>query len=189
MPLPMSAEAAVPVEQPAFARSLRLPGLMLLGLLLLGMAQAGQAQSGFLNKPATLLPAEEAFRLGARGLDPATLEIRYAIAPGYYMYRDKMRFRLEPESVRASAPVLPAGKVKDDPFFGKVETYRDEVVVRLPLASPASGPLVLVAESQGCADAGVCYPVNEQRLRVELPRAGMAPGPLIEATPARKRIF
>ena len=161
--------------------------LVLAGLVL---AQVVQAQSGFLDKPPPLLPADQAFRLGARGLDPATLEVRYAIAPGYYMYRDKMRFRLEPETARTGDPVLPAGKVKDDPFFGKVETYREEVVVRVPLVAPAPGQaVVLVAESQGCADAGVCYPVNQQRLRLELPRVAGAPGPLIEAVPAKQRFF
>ena len=162
---------------------------LLLGIAGLALGPAAWGQSGFLAKPAQLLPADEAFRLGARGLDPATVEVRYTIAPGYYMYRDKMEFRLEPETTGRSRPALPPGKVKDDPFFGKVETYRDEVVVRIPLAAAAPGQsIMLVAESQGCADAGVCYPVNQQRVRIELPRTA-APGPLIEATPAKRRLF
>ena len=43
-----------------------------------------------------LLPAEQAFRLSARVLDPSTLEVRYNIADGYYLYRDKLRMSVEP---------------------------------------------------------------------------------------------
>ena len=36
-----------------------------------------------------LLEVDKAFRLSARAVDAATLEVRYDIAKGYYMYRDK----------------------------------------------------------------------------------------------------
>jgi thiol:disulfide interchange protein len=134
-----------------------------------------------------LLPAERAFRLAARSLDPATLEARFIIAPGYYMYRDKMRFKVEPGSASVPAAELPPGKPKDDPFFGRVDIYRDEVVVRLPVTGSKPGEaLTLIAESQGCADAGVCYPPNVQKLAIALPRTAGAPGKLIEAHPMQK---
>ena len=137
-----------------------------------------------------LLPPEEAFRFAARALDTRTLEASFAIADGYYMYRDKMRFSLEPASPAIDAASLPPGKVKDDEFFGRVETYRDRVVVRLPLAEAVPGRSVtLVAESQGCADAGVCYPPNRQKIVLGVPTADGRPGPLIEANPAKKRWF
>jgi len=136
-----------------------------------------------------LLPPERAFRFSVRGLDPATIEARFAIVDGYYLYRDKLKFALEPGAF-AAPPVLPPGKVKDDPFFGSVETYRGEVVVRLALATAAPGSTVTVtAESQGCADLGVCYPPQRQNLSVALPRPGAGPGAPVEATPARKSWF
>ena len=85
---------------------------------------------------------------------------------------------------------LPAGKVKEDQFFGKVETYRDRVVVRLPLENAAAGQAVTVrADSQGCADLGVCYPPNTQSVTVTLPQPGAPSGPLIDANPPKKRWF
>ena len=117
-----------------------------------------------------LLPAEEAFRFAARALDTRTLEATFTIADGYYLYRDKLRFSLEPPAPSLAAASLPQGKLKDDEFFGRVETYRDRVVVRLPMAQAAAGGSVsLVAESQGCADAGVCYPPSRQKLVVPVP--------------------
>ncbi len=69
-----------------------------------------------------LLPPEQAFRLSARALDPATIEARFDVADGYYLYRDKLRFTIEP--VGALPANLPPGKRKHDEFFGDVETYR-----------------------------------------------------------------
>ena len=137
-----------------------------------------------------LRPPEEAFRFSARALDTRTLEANYGIAKGYYLYRDKFSFSVEPAPHALAAPALPPGKLKDDEFFGRVETYRDRIVVRLPLAEAAPGrTLTLVANSQGCADAGVCYPPHTQRIELTLPAANGRPGPLIEATPPKKRWF
>lgn len=66
---------------------------------------------------------------------------------------------------------MPKGKEKMDENFGQVEVYFQEAVIRLPVERNSSGPLPLVLSvtSQGCADAGVCYPPQTQSLRVELP--------------------
>lgn len=137
-----------------------------------------------------LLPAEQAFRLSARALDARTLEVRYNVADGYYLYRDKLRFAVEPSVVGVGAPALPPGKPHEDEFFGKVSTYRGLVVIRVPIASARPGQEVtLVADSQGCADAGVCYPPQLQRLTLSLPVPGAGPGPAIEATPPKKAYF
>lgn len=124
-----------------------------------------------------LLEVDKAFRLSARALDAGTLEVRYDIANGYYMYRDKFRFAMEPAGVQAGAPQMPAGKVKKDEFFGDVETYRKQVVIRLPFEAAAGRDSVtLKATSQGCADIGVCYPPNTQTLQVQLAAMSVAPG-------------
>lgn len=144
-----------------------------------GLLAAGVAGAQIPGLQKTLLPADEAFRLSARVLDARTLEARFDIADGYYLYRDKMHFRTEP--VQAQAAQLPAGGRKHDAFFGDVDTYRGEVVVRIPLAQPAAGAkLTLHADSQGCADVGVCYPPNPQQLTVTVPTSGY-PGPFVEA--------
>jgi thiol:disulfide interchange protein len=133
---------------------------------------------------AKLLPPEQAFRFSARALDATTLEARFDVADGYYLYRDKLRFTVEP--IAAGPVELPAGKRKHDEFFGDVETYRGQVVVRLPLAEASGGRTLTVhADSQGCADAGVCYPPNPQQLKLVVPAAGPVPGAYVEAAPAR----
>lgn len=136
-----------------------------------------------------LLPPEQAFRLSARALDARTIEARFDVADGYYLYRDKMAFTVEPADIGAGPPVLPEGKRKHDEFFGDVETYRGRVVVRVPLAAAVPGSsLTLKAGSQGCADAGVCYPPTVQEVRLAIPAAGAGPGPIVEP-PRRKGLF
>jgi thiol:disulfide interchange protein DsbD len=59
---------------------------------------------------------------------------------------------------------LPAGKIKQDEFFGEIETYRNQLVVEIPVSreAGAAGGFELKASSQGCADIGVCYPPQTQ---------------------------
>jgi thiol:disulfide interchange protein DsbD len=137
-----------------------------------------------------LLPPEQAFRFSARALDDKTLEARFSVTDGYYLYRDKLAFAIDPPMTALAPPTLPAGKMKEDQFFGTVETYRGEIVVRLTMVAPPSSRTVgLVADSQGCADIGVCYPVNRQKVILPIPAAGKGPGPLVEAFPRKKGWF
>jgi thiol:disulfide interchange protein DsbD len=103
--------------------------------------------------------------------------------------RDKLGFSVEPGTL-VTAPTLPPGKIKDDEFFGRVATYRWRLAVKLSLDKPAPGQKITVrAQSQGCADAGVCYPPQVQNITVALPDPGARPGPPVDATPARKSWF
>jgi thiol:disulfide interchange protein DsbD len=134
-------------------------------LLAVAIAGAGLAQE--------LLAPEKAFRLSAKAVDPATVEVRFDIARGYYMYRDKFAFAAEPESVKLGPAVFPKGEIKQDEFFGTVETYRRQVVIRVPVEEGAER-LKLTVTSQGCADIGVCYPPHVQN--VEIVPAAFSPG-------------
>lgn len=119
--------------------------------------------------PGELLDPKDAFRLTAKALDKHTAEVEFRIAPGYYLYRDRFRFETASGKVIADA-VLPSGKIKEDQFFGRTETYRDHVSIKVPLtdADLAKQRVKLKVVSQGCADAGVCYIPQEQWVEVKL---------------------
>ena len=122
-----------------------------------------------------LLEPEKAFGISTRPLDERNVEVRFQITDGYYMYRD--RFKFETESGRLLADVeLPKGKVKEDLFFGKTETYRREVRIRVPVTAEDSdrGSVKLKVTSQGCADIGVCYVPLEQFVEARLPGGSSA---------------
>jgi len=126
---------------------------------------------------AELLHPAEAFKPSVRALDGQTIEVRFEIAKGYYLYRDKFRFSVDPESVKLGTPALPRGKEKMDDTFGRVEVFYREALVRLPVERNSSGvlPLTLQVTSQGCADAGVCYPPQKQQVSVQLPDPASVP--------------
>jgi thiol:disulfide interchange protein DsbD len=135
-------------------------------LLLLLFALTGLARA---EEP---LPPEQAFRFSARAIDARTIEARWQITDQYYMYRDKFKFVLEGGTLGAAK--LPPGKIKEDEIFGKVETYRKEVKILLPVE--ATGPVTLKAISQGCWDGGICYPPINQEAKLELAAAASTIG-------------
>ncbi|MDH3218166.1 MAG: protein-disulfide reductase DsbD [Gammaproteobacteria bacterium] len=141
----------------------KISGLLLLALLAHSAVLTAQDDE--------LLPPEEAFALTAR-VEGDALVAEYRIAPGYYMYRERFEFRIESSDApaRFGVAVIPDGEIKIDEFFGKMETYRDKVTIKLPIIyeNAAASRLEVKAVSQGCADIGVCYPPLKQSLAVDI---------------------
>src|SRR6185295_13865024 len=92
--------------------------LRLLVALLVLAAGPALAQLKLFGAEPELLDPEKAFRMSTRTIDASTLEVRFAIADGYYMYRDKFRFALAaPEDAsraKLGEPDFPQGTVKED---------------------------------------------------------------------------
>jgi len=113
------------------------------------------------------LPPEQAFRFSATQVDGQTVEVKFAIADGYYMYRERFAVAADPAAVALALLDMPAGKVKFDETFNKdVETYRHEIAFHVK-ARNATAPFTLIVTSQGCADQGLCYPPMKSRFHVE----------------------
>ncbi|MEP7058691.1 MAG: protein-disulfide reductase DsbD [Caldimonas sp.] len=132
---------------------------LLAGLIALAAMHGAHAAQEFLEP-------EQAFKVSARALDDKTVELSFAIAPGYYLYREQFKFAASGATLGTA--VLPQGKVKFDETFRKnVETYRDLLRVSIPVER-AGGDFRLFATSQGCADAGLCYPPMQTGFKVSL---------------------
>ncbi|MDR2787607.1 MAG: protein-disulfide reductase DsbD [Candidatus Accumulibacter sp.] len=137
--------------------------VLLLCFLSVASALAGGAEP---------LRAQEAFGASARALDGRTIEVSFEIAEGYYLYRDKFQFSVEPGGPRLGRAIFPKGRDVRDETFGDVEVYDREVSIRLPVEREDSGVLALTLQvtSQGCAaEIGVCYPPQKQGIALELP--------------------
>ncbi|OOG23205.1 thiol:disulfide interchange protein [Thioalkalivibrio denitrificans] len=119
-----------------------------------------------------LLEPEKAFALEA-SVEDDTLVAEWRIADGYYMYKEQFAFESETEGVTLGEPRIPDGTIKEDEFFGRVETYRDHIRIEVPIqrANGATDRFDLKARSQGCADIGVCYPPLYQTVSLDLPAA------------------
>ncbi|HET6629300.1 MAG TPA: protein-disulfide reductase DsbD [Woeseiaceae bacterium] len=119
------------------------------------------------------LPVDEAFRPRAAALDGNTVEVSIAVAPGYYLYKDKISAATRSGQVQLGKLDLPPGDMKADPYFGDTEVYHEEVFAELPVAraTPEALDLELALSYQGCAEDGICYPPQTRHLTVSLPAA------------------
>ena len=134
-----------------------LPALLLLANLWVGLSQA---------RANDFLPPEEAFQFTLSVQDPACVEdclidVRAKVAPEYYLYRE--RFALEnPMNLPVFEFVeLPRGDRKFDEFLNQeIEALRGEMAfqIRYGLGNNPVDVAKAVMISQGCADAGLCYP-------------------------------
>jgi len=114
------------------------------------------------------LPPEQAFAASVKQ-QGQKLVLEYKIAPGYYLYQHRFEFRLEPKGQLGQAQ-LPPAQDKNDKYMGKVQIYQGTTRIELPLQTPIDARnTVLVARSQGCAEAGLCYPPFTQRLPLVAP--------------------
>lgn len=154
-----------------------------------GLPLAGtQAATPLLGIPrATALPAEQAFSYEAIGLSADTLLVRFTPQPGYYLYRDKFAFSVIGDNgfqVREAS--LPKGAIKDDPEFGRVEVYFDQVEIPVRVNRPAGGEqtITLQADYQGCRDGDICYPPQTSSVDLLIQASAEPIAPVETPTPS-----
>ena len=117
---------------------------------------------------ADFLPPDQAFRFTADRVDAHTVAVHFDVEDGYYMYRERFAFSASSDNVQLLAPAYPAAERKFDETFGKdVDIYRKDVTIELPFDEGSTpGPWVLRVTSQGCADAGICYPPQQHEVQM-----------------------
>ena len=101
-----------------------------------------------------------AFKFSARALDPTTLEVRYRIADGYYMYRDKFKFARRAgrrEARRGAVSARATSTTTSSSARSRPIARRCASACRSRADGHAETRLKLTVTSQGCADVGVCY--------------------------------
>jgi thiol:disulfide interchange protein DsbD len=131
---------------------------------------------GAVTGEADFLPVEEAYRLEVEIPDEHSVRLYWQIAPAYYLYQHRFKFQLE--DGRGAIELeshLPQGLPKQDEYFGEVEVYYHSADVILSLARDAGGVATLMAESQGCADAGLCYPPYKQYFTLDFGTGAVTP--------------
>jgi thiol:disulfide interchange protein DsbD len=132
--------------------------------LLLGLAAApAQAKPwwmrGIDSNETDFLPPDVAFRVAAR-VEGNLIKVRWVIADGYYLYRQKIEVKAESPDLVVSAAELPPGIVKTDPYLGTQQVYLQQVEASVPYSRIDAGahPMQIKVTYQGCAEAGLCYP-------------------------------
>ena len=120
---------------------------------------------GSINNSADFLPVREAFQLSLVESTPQSIKLRFVATEGYYLYRHRFQFRADPAEVVLGAAKLPDGQKKHDEYFGDVEVYHGILDVELPRTDQRA--FTLAVTYQGCADKGLCYPPETERLSID----------------------
>ncbi|NWL23603.1 protein-disulfide reductase DsbD [Pseudomonas umsongensis] len=120
---------------------------------------------GSINNSADFLPVREAFQLSLVESTPQSIKLRFVATEGYYLYRHRFQFRADPADVTLGSAQLPKGEQKHDEYFGDVEVYHGVLDVELPRTDQRA--FTLVVTYQGCADKGLCYPPETERLGID----------------------
>lgn len=133
------------------------------------------------------LPPGVAFRVSGSS-EGNQLRFQWAIEPGYYLY--KHRFSVTPIDPRVSLgePAFSrAPEPKDDPEFGQVEVFHDDITVTVPVLGTPDGFAEVRVQYQGCAEKGLCYLPQSHTEMFEVTAASASPvtsGPSLVPTPA-----
>ncbi len=138
--------------------------LICLGLLCAGAPAFAQGTDG-------LLPVTEAYQLSADASTPGVLKLHWKIAPDYYLYRGRMKFKAG-DGVTLGTAQLPDGEKHHDEYLGDVETYHHGVDASIPYTlDEGTTRLRLAVQYQGCheVDPKICYPPHTEQLDLPLP--------------------
>lgn len=174
--------------------------LLIIALLALhSIASASQSQQSTFTTPSTspemtnslastprFLPVQQVFKVEAF-IDGETLQFNWVIADGYYLYRDRFKAFSLTDGVKLGAVAFEPGVRKWDEFFeADLEVYYQQTKIKIPIQSSSTN-FVLRLESQGCADAGLCYPPHSYWFEVDLTAGTVdittAPSPTSEQIP------
>ncbi|WP_223435120.1 MULTISPECIES: protein-disulfide reductase DsbD [unclassified Pseudomonas] len=120
---------------------------------------------GSINNSADFLPVREAFQLSLIDSTPQSIKLRFVATEGYYLYRHRFQFRADPAEIVVGPAQLPKGEQKHDEYFGDVEVYHGILDVELPRSDQRA--FTLAVTYQGCADKGLCYPPETERLNID----------------------
>ncbi|WP_230198422.1 protein-disulfide reductase DsbD family protein [Luminiphilus syltensis] len=145
-----------------------------LGLVLASVVST--AQSGGLaalsEQQNPFLPVDEAYQLAVEIEGPQQLRLVWQIADDYYLYKHRFKVVLEDETGVVTGEIdFPPAIAKTDDYFGDVEVYYIDANLAFAADRPF-GTAKLSVTSQGCADAGLCYPPQTEVFTVN-PQAGV----------------
>jgi len=154
------------------------PKTMAKSLVMLLCLVTSAANAGLLDrlggaKQPSFLPPDQAFGLQVIVRDAHTLQANFSVTPGYYLYRDKIKFEVKDGTVNIKTVNLPRGEMKQDPSFGQTEVFHSSIQAEITLnrtRDVATG-ITLDATYMGCSEEGLCYPPIKKAMQLDLPDA------------------
>lgn len=120
-------------------------------------ASGGGELAGLFAQKSKFLPVHQAFGVEAM-VQGDVLTVSFRVTPEHYIYKDKIKLTL-PDGVSADTWTFDkAHTMIDDPEFGRVAVFEQDVVAITKLHATADVEAPISVRWQGCAKAGLCYP-------------------------------
>ena len=121
----------------------------------------------------SFLPPDQAFQFSAESIDGQSAQLKWSIAPHYYLYHDQFKVTVNNTPIKLK---LPAGHEKDDPTFGVTNVHYNQVLTQIAVKPNANYKV----SWQGCSEDGLCYPLQHKTIKSDAD--GLFPQ---QATPQR----
>jgi thiol:disulfide interchange protein DsbD len=115
----------------------------------------------FLIKESGVLPAIKAFNIETVISDEAVL-ISWDIKEGYYLYFESIKIENTNETFKFETLKSEEYMHKDE-FFGESRILRNKALIKLNNMTGLDLNNILI-KYQGCADIGICYPIQIHKL-------------------------
>ena len=130
-------------------------------------AQDGGVAALFGQKAQKFLPVHEAFNVAVR-VEGDEVVATFKVTPKHYVYRDKISVRA-PDGVSVGEWQFDkTATMIDDPTFGNVAVFEEDVTARAKLSSTKDVSESLALRWQGCAKAGLCYPPEMVKFQADI---------------------
>jgi thiol:disulfide interchange protein DsbD len=124
------------------------------------------------NSEEAFLSPEAAFQLDLSAKDTQSIQANFTVVPGYYLYKERIKFVLAPGTSAEIAGVeLPPAEIKNDKNFGKMEVYHHDFKAKVNFANIKNNAIKISATYQGCSEKGLCYAPMTKTFTVDLTTA------------------
>ena len=134
------------------------------------------------------LDPDDAFKSNASvSEDGRSILIKWEIAPGYHLYGGRLSVAASTNDVEFGKPERPTGQVSFDRILGEtVESLEGRFEMKVPIHK-APTRFDMEINSQGCADAGLCYPPQSRKVAIELTSAIASPEVAVASSAAASK--
>lgn len=122
-----------------------------------------------------LLNVDAAFDLAEVRYGDSRLAVVWKIAPGYYLYRERIHAAAVGQEAASLPAWLPKGELLRDERGGVEEVYRNTASMVVPNGKALENAHRIRIAYQGCAEAGFCYPPQSRFFDIAHPSAGGVP--------------
>jgi len=156
------------LKLPAFLISLVLLSLSASSPAFAAEESASSSRLSLFNREEEVLLPDQAFKLEVIAQDKHTLQANFTVAPGHYLYRDRIKFKSN--NAQIGEITFPKGDIKKDANFGETEVFHQSFTANIALNDTPKNldKITVEANYQGCSEKGLCYAPIHKTIEVTL---------------------